>query len=194
MPVDTWMPRWDARSNHQIEVAASPDRVYHTLLTTEFDRNPLIRVLMTLRAVPALLLSPRATWTRWRSIAAARETRSTRNLRSGAFIKLEATPPTDLILGLTGRFWSPSGGLVASDTATFREPVPHGLARATWSFHIDPISPGRSCLQTETRVLCADSATRTSFLRYWRVIRPGSGIIRWALLRQVKHAAEAAVV
>jgi hypothetical protein len=115
------------------------------------------------------------------------------DLLSGAFCQLEAIPPTELTLGLTGRFWTPAGGLVPSDPTTFRDPLPPGLARATWSFHLDSPQPGKTRLATETRVACADPETRRHFLRYWRLVRGGSGIIRWALLRQIKLAAENAV-
>jgi hypothetical protein len=76
----------------------------------------------------------------------------------------------------------------------FREPLPPGLARAVWAFHLQPVGPGWTRLSTETRVTCADVATRRVFLRYWRLIRGGSNLIRRALLRQVKHAAEHAAV
>jgi hypothetical protein len=178
------MPRFDARSMHHIEIDAAPERVYEALLSTDFGRNPVLRTLMMLRAIPAIVFTPRATY-------ADRGSQTARNLLSGAFRQLEATPPVELVLGLTGRFWTPAGGLIPTDGATFRDPIPAGVARATWGFRVEPTSPGRSRLTTETRVLCADDATRRQFLRYWRVIRGGSGIIRWALLRQIKSVAEA---
>ena len=47
-------------------------------------------------------------------------------------------------------------------------------------------------LSTETRVHIADPAVRRKFRRYWRVIRPFSGLIRILLLRAAKRRAEAA--
>jgi len=193
MPLDTWMPSWDARSRHQVEIQAAPDVVYRALLTTDFGRNPVLRTLMALRVLPALILTPRQAWKRWRAASAARLQGPMGHLLTGAFTQLEATPPAELIFGLTGRFWTLVGGLVPTDPGTFRDPVPAGLARATWSFELGPVQPGRTMLSTETRVACGDPATRRRFLRYWRFIRGGSGVIRWALLRQVKLAAESAV-
>jgi hypothetical protein len=190
MPLETWMPKWDARSSHQVEINAEPARVYATLLSIDFGRNPLVRVLMFLRSIPAVLFSPREARARWREARAADCLEPTRHLLSGAFTQLEATPPVEMVLGLTGRFWTPDGGLVPTEVATFGDPLPAGLARAAWNFQIEPVAPGRSRLSTETRVLCADPATRKDFLRYWRVIRGGSGAIRWALLRQIKSQAE----
>lgn len=193
MPLDTWMPSWDERSRHQVEIQAEPEVVYHALLTTDFGRNPVLRSLMAIRSLPALILTPREAWRRWREVGAARVPGPMGHLLTGAFTQLEAIPPTELTFGLTGRFWTLAGGLVHTEPGTFREPVPAGLARATWTFRLHPVRPGRTRLSTETRVVCGDAATRERFRRYWRVIRGGSGVIRWALLRQVKLAAEGAV-
>ncbi|MCC6992673.1 MAG: hypothetical protein IT181_26955, partial [Acidobacteria bacterium] len=105
---------------------------------------------------------------------------------------LEELPPHELVLGLTGRFWTPSGGLVPSHPDTFRDDVPAGLARAAWNFHLTPIDARRTRLGTETRVCCGDAATARRFTRYWRLISPGSSAIRWAILGQVRRTAERA--
>ena len=65
-------------------------------------------------------------------------------------------------------------------------------ARAAWNFFVDPISPTRSVLRTETRILCSDAASRRRFGFYWKIIRPGSGIIRHAILAAVKDEARRA--
>ena len=108
------------------------------------------------------------------------------------FVLLEEIPPFELVIGLTGRFWTLSGGLVPTDVATFREAPPAGFARAAWNFTVQPLDSGRSRLGTETRVRCADAATTRRFRTYWRVVAPGSGLIRWAILRQVRRRAERA--
>ena len=50
----------------------------------------------------------------------------------------------------------------------------------------------RCLLSTETRVHAADNATRRRFGRYWRLIRPFSGLIRIVFLRAARRRAEAA--
>ena len=50
--------------------------------------------------------------------------------------------------------------------------------------------PGR--LSTETRVHVSDPVSRRKFQRYWRVVRPFSGLIRMSILRAAKRRAEAA--
>lgn len=190
MPLDAWMPKWDARSVHQVEVMAAPEVVYQALLRTDFGRNRVLRLLMVFRAIPAVLLAPRRAWQRWRRPTPCSLPGPMGQLLAGAFAELEARPPAELILGLTGRFWTPAGDLVPTTPLTFRDPIPPGLARAAWNFQLEALGPNRTLLTTETRVLCGDEGTRRRFLRYWGIIQPGSGMIRRALLRQVKAAAE----
>lgn len=58
---------------------------------------------------------------------------------------------------------------------------------AVMNFHIEP--DGR--VTTETRVFASTDAARRSFAVYWRIIRPGSGIIRRSWLEAIKRRAEA---
>lgn len=57
---------------------------------------------------------------------------------------------------------------------------------AVMNFRIDP--DGR--VTTETRVFARTDAARRKFAVYWRVIRPGSGIIRRSWLEAIKRRAE----
>jgi hypothetical protein len=52
------------------------------------------------------------------------------------------------------------------------------------------VRPGT--LATETRVHVPDPVSRRKFVRYWRVVRPFSGLIRSQVLRAAKRRAEAA--
>jgi len=46
-------------------------------------------------------------------------------------------------------------------------------------------------LTTETRIYATDASSRRAFARYWRVIYPGSSLIRRMWLRAIKKTAEA---
>ena len=58
-----------------------------------------------------------------------------------------------------------------------------------WDFRVMPEPGAGTRLSTETRILCTDAASRRSVRRYWRVIRPFSGLIRIVLLRAVAREA-----
>jgi len=98
--------------------------------------------------------------------------------------------PGELLVGLQGRFWTLTGELEPLDAAAARRPVPAGRARAGWNFATQPLPDGGTLLSIDTRVVCADAATRRRFLWYWRLIQPGSGLIRRAILSRFRREAE----
>jgi hypothetical protein len=65
-----------------------------------------------------------------------------------------------------------------------------GYAKATLSFAVQEIRPGISGVRTETRVYATDSRTKRRFARYWRLIYPGSALIRRMWLRAIRLRAD----
>ena len=184
--LDSWMPSYDVAARYRVPIAAAPAHVYATLLATDFSRPLLVRGLMGLRLLPGLLRSPRLTWRRLRAPRASRA--SLTNLDHSDFVLLEQAPPREIVLGITGRFWTFAAPIVPIPPSRFREALPAGLAQAAWNFEVIE-SDGGAELTTETRVRCADPATLRQFRRYWRVVAPGSGLIRHAILGQVRREA-----
>jgi hypothetical protein len=188
--LDHWMPVYDVSASYDITVRASPEAVYRALWETDFRRDPLIRALLTLRSLPGLILHPRATRRRMQH-RRDREVEGLRGILGGdGFVLLAESPGEELVLGVTGRFWTPSAKLVPSSAATFLETLPPNLARGVWSFRLDPAGASTR-LTTETRVRCDDEASRRAFKRYWFIIGAASGLIRKVMLRRIKGAAEA---
>ncbi|MEO8634041.1 MAG: hypothetical protein ABI587_02080 [Gemmatimonadales bacterium] len=185
--LDAWMPMYDVSARYAVRIGAPPAQVYATLLATDFSRPWLVRGLMGARLLPALLRSPRATWRRMvRPEGIARA--SLVDLTHSDFVLLEAAPPQEIVLGITGRFWTLAAVIEPTPAERFREALPIGLAQAAWNFEV-VATPDGAVLSTETRVRCADPATRRQFLRYWRLVAPGSGLIRHAILGQVQREA-----
>jgi hypothetical protein len=179
------MPRWDGVERHTIELTASAEQAWPVVRAMDFRRSLVVRSLMALRSVPALF---------------SRETHGGEALgcdvdgllRSG-FVLLEERAGEEVILGLVGRFWTPSGGVQRVTPDEFRAWTRPGFARAVWNFALTQHADGRTCtLATETRVLCTDAASRSSFLRYWRVIGPFSALIRRVMLRSVRDTVASA--
>jgi hypothetical protein len=86
---------------------------------------------------------------------------------------LEDVPGEGIVLSLHGRFWRLRGA--------GSEPP----ATAVVDFRVDG-----GALTTETRVHVPDPHSRRRFSRYWRVVRPFSGLTRMAVLRAAKRRAE----
>jgi hypothetical protein len=86
---------------------------------------------------------------------------------------LEDVPGEGIVFSLAGQFWQLRGrgsGAPATAVVDFRA------------------VPGQ--LSTETRVRVPDPASRRKFARYWRLVRPFSGLIRLLVLRAAKRRAE----
>ena len=87
---------------------------------------------------------------------------------------LEDVPGEGVVLTLSGQFWR------------LRGRGPEAPATAVIDFRALPGS-----LATETRVHGPDPVSRRKFGRYWRIVRPFSGLIRMVVLRAAKRRAEA---
>lgn len=175
------------RERHSLRIEATPELVYRSLWEADFG-GPVASALLGLRALPSVV-------SRWvagrergpRPSPADRRLTLRRFLASG-FATLEDVPDEELVLGLTGRFWTPTGGLVPTRAETFRDGPAPGLAQAAWNFLLEADGEAGTTLVTETRVRVADDA-RAPFLRYWRVVRPFSGLLRRLMLRDIRRAA-----
>jgi hypothetical protein len=105
------------------------------------------------------------------------------------FVLLEERPGTENILGLVGQFWKPAGNIQKVLPEEFKEIENPAFARTTWNVLIEE-SNGACLVTTETRIQCMSEKTRTSFGRYWKMIRPFSGWIRIEMLRSLKRQSE----
>jgi hypothetical protein len=110
---------------------------------------------------------------------------------TGGFALIGERPHEELVLGAVGRFWRARGELCATSPVRFHEPAPPGTAKAAWNFAVGLRSGGAMTeVRTETRVLCADLASRRRFRAYWVLIRPFSGLIKREMLAAIRSAAE----
>jgi hypothetical protein len=189
MLIDEFLPQYDVVERHAIRVRATQARTYEAIATTDFASALMIRVLLGARALPGALLNGRAGL---RAFADRRKSALTiAMIQRGGFRLLAERAPDELLLGVEGQFWTLSGGRATPAAEAFRDAVPApGTARGLWNFVVRSLDAQSSELTTETRVLCADAATRRRFLPYWTLIRPGSGLIRHSMLRAIKKTAE----
>ena len=184
MLIDRFLPGPEVRSGHEIDVNAPAERVWAAARTLDLARSPVVKVLFGLRSLPGLL-------SRARPGRRALGMNMEGLLRTG-FVLLDEAPGDEVVLGLVGRFWTPSGGIIRvapEEFASFDRP---GFAVAAWNFTVRGPAAGPVRLATETRVRLTDPASRRSFRRYWTVVGPFSGLIRREMLRTVRRAAETA--
>ena len=65
-----------------------------------------------------------------------------RDFEDHGFRVLAEAPPRELLIGLAGKFWTLTGGLLPVNARSFREPMPAGTARAAWNFVIEDAAAG----------------------------------------------------
>ena len=105
----------------------------------------------------------------------------------GGFLRLAEDSPRELVIGAVVA--APPGMRGTVTPAVFQRPLPPGFALATMNFLVMADGPNASIVSTETRVFANSARARRQFAMYWRVIYPGSAIIRRMWLRAIQRRA-----
>jgi hypothetical protein len=157
--LDEFIPAWQFSEHHRLEIGAPPERVFAAIRLVRGDEVALLRTL---------------TWIR-------------RGGRSGPESILNPgseKPLLDVALssGFTLLVDDPPREVVIST-------VPARGTFAAMNFMVRPVGPNRSILTTETRVFANTPSARRAFGIYWRLIYPGSALIRRTWLRAIRKRA-----
>jgi len=180
MAIDQWLPQYQVSASHSVLVHASEERTYAALKRANFSDLAIVRRLMRLRG--------------YRVGRNSIPESGARCGGTGAFLELAAVPPSEVVLGITGRFWRPDGGIVRGLTPTeFADFHREGHAKAVWNFSLTP-ADGGTRLSTETRVQTFGRSATLKFRAYWLFVGPFSGLIRKAMLSEAKRIAEQSAV
>ncbi len=159
--LDEAMPRWQFEEFHSTHVAAPPEKVFAAIHAVTADEILWFRTLTAIR----------------------------RGFRRAPESILNAGK-TEPLLDVATR----SGFRYVADDAP-RELVVRARvaanAEAMMNFVVTADKAGGCEVSTETRVHAADKRSERLFAMYWRVIRPGSDIIRRMWLRAIRLRAEA---
>jgi hypothetical protein len=176
--LDDFLPRYDVNEVHSVSISASPAAAMDAIRELTAREVPVLVALMAIRSVPTLL-SRRRPAVRGPLLG---------GFQKAGFVTLRDRPE-ELVLGAVGRFWQPAGGLLPIEPAEFRDFAEPGFAKGAIDFQVERVD-GRTVVTTETRVATTDERARRSFGRYWRVVHPGSALIRRDWLRAIRRRAE----
>lgn len=186
MRLDDFLPDYEFHEVHAVTVDASPEQVLTALRDlTIVDLSPLIFLLLGLRALPAMLLKRKMP-------GSFQNGRFLEQLYKGGFIPLGEEPGCEIVFGLVGQFWRLTGGLQphVTDAAAFLAFSDPAFAKAAGNLAVCVDEQGRTRCSTETRISAPEPSTRRKFAFYWRIILPGSALIRVLWLRAIKRKAE----
>ena len=80
--------------------------------------------------------------------------------------------------------------LEARTVQEFADDREQGAVKMAFDFKVEDAGGGWSTISAETRVVALDDSTRRGMGRYWRLIVPGSGLLRLQWLEGIKKRAE----
>jgi hypothetical protein len=177
--LDEFVPRWQFSEYHRIRVNAPAPRVYNAMKRVKANEILLFKTLTWIRRggrpQPENILN-----------AGERDPLIDVALHNG-FVSLGDDPPRELVVGTVVVRPPDTRGTLTPQT--FRAKLPPGFALAAMNFVVTPDGSNASWVSTETRVFATSPDARRRFAAYWRVIYPGSAIIRRMWLRAIRRRA-----
>jgi hypothetical protein len=178
--------------HHQCTVAAASATTYGAVrAVTALEVRSLVP-LMALRILPIAIRHPgRLGGTVSEGLRTVGSRPAVEQLLAGGFVELAERAGQEYVVGAIGRFWtlSDSAPVQLSGQREFVDFDRAGYAKGALNFIVEP-SPGGSRLSTETRIVTTSPDARRAFGRYWRLVEPGSALIRRSWLAAIRRRAE----
>jgi hypothetical protein len=189
--LDQFIQVWQFGEFHSIRIVAPKERVYVSLQQVTANEIHFFRTLIWIRRFgrpgPESILNPPP------------DTPLLQVATKTSFIVLAEEPNREFVVGTlvaAPRGWRPAGRKTPEGFKALAASAAPGYALAAMNFRLGDCAPSNmaslpcTVLTTETRVYATDASSRRAFARYWRVIYPGSSLIRRMWLRAVKERAE----
>lgn len=177
--LDEFVPVWHFAEFHTVAVAAPPERVFDAIERVRADEIFLFRTLTWIRRGGQPLPE---------SILNAGEQESLIDVATQSdFVRLAYDFPRELVIGTV--VMAPPGGQGTLTPEIFQTRLPAGFTLAAMNFVVTSDGTSGSVLSTETRVYANSPSARRRFAAYWRLIYPGSAIIRRMWLLAIRRRA-----
>jgi hypothetical protein len=180
MLIDKYVPSFQFRERHTLEISAQASDVLRAAVNYQPENDPIIRAAIAIREFPNKLVDR----IKGSSLPAKRP------FSMENFTLLDHLEDREVVFGLAGRFWQADYGQAPlQDGEDFVRFNAHGAARLALNFYVERLGHNRTRLTTETRVCCLDVEAKRKFTPYWYLIRPVSGLIRRKMLATIGRMA-----
>lgn len=182
----TFIPEATSGSVTHIDIDASPEQAWDALLALKFTDLRITTPLLAIRSLPSVL-------TRRGSMASGSSSPTMLEaMVDSRFVELDRDPPKSITIGLIGQFWKLTGGVDVevdgpAEFDAFAEP---GYVKTAMDFIVEPYGTGARVTTTTANTTTSPDAA-TKFGWYWRIVGPGSKVIRLDMLHALKRRAEA---
>lgn len=191
--LDRFVPAYQFNEFHSVRISAPKDKVYTALRQVTAEEVLFFHTLVWLRRLgrpgPENILNPPPNMP---LLEVATKT---------TFILLAEEPSRETVVGTlvaAPHGWRPRGERTPEAFKAIVASQQPGFAVAAMNFRLEECdapaclaSSPCTLLTTETRIYAMDASSCHTFARYWRVIYPGSSLIRSMWLRAIKKRAEA---
>ncbi len=180
--VDRYLPRYQFHELHERDVRAAPAALFDAIRRVTASEIRFFRSFTWLRN-PARSVRPEEP-----SLLNPPPHRPILEVAvDSGFFPLEEDAESEMVVGvvLGGR-----EGIVASSRESFLGEVDARRVRSVLCFRVESVGEGLSRLSTETRVFAPDRASARRFALYWRLIFPGSWLLRVTWLAAIARRAE----
>ena len=182
--LDDFVPAYQFAEFHTARIKAPRERIFTAIRDVTPNEITLFRTLTWIRRPgqpgPESVLNP-----------PPNEPILSVAMRSG-FMKLAEEHEREIVLGTlvaAPRGWRPNKDKKATPE-DFKALHAPGFALGAINFRVEDTASGETLLTTETRIYATDASARRNFAAYWRVIYPGSALIRLMWLRGIRRRAE----
>jgi hypothetical protein len=192
--LDHFLPVWQFSEKHELMIHATPERVDAAIRSASAADIHLFRLLTWIRR-------PHLSGNAPENILNAPAGKSLLDVACATgFQKLADTPKKEIVIGSLVTIPDSVRALppdererrrAAFTPEAFRALAEPGFAKAAMNFALLDVGDGYTQLLTETRVFASDAWTRRRFAAYWRLIYPGSALIRRNWLAAIRVRAEA---
>jgi len=182
--LDEFIPTWQFAERHEIRVQARPDQVEEAVRQVTAREIRLFRLLTWIRRPRLPTTAPAG------DILAPSPDKPILDVALGSgFFLLAEERNREVVFGTIVIAPAGAASLPAERVRDLADP---GYAKAVMNFLLTDGGNGWTLLTTETRIFATDRATARRFAVYWRLIYPGSSLIRRTWLAAIRERAEAA--
>lgn len=178
MLIDEFLPSFDTAAKYATTAQAGPEAVWPVVKRLDVSEAAVSVFLFKLRGLS--------------SGCGEGQAFDIDSFRRMGFVILGEREGEELLLGLIGKIWSPSGCLVDFTPEEFHDYDRPGYAKVAWNFSLKQAGEGSTVIETETRILCTDVSSKWDFSVYWFFVNSFSGLTRQEMLKTLRSQAEAA--
>jgi hypothetical protein len=171
--LDEFMPVYQFSESHSVDVRASREQIWRAMWEVRPEEIRFFKTLMWMRGLGNSM--------------APQHRPILESFTAAGFQLLAEDRGREIVIGRAGDGRGASKLSAEEFKAIHQAP----LVKIAMNFRIQEVDGAHSTLSTETRVYAAGPRVVRGFATYWRMIYPGSSLIRHMWLRAIKLRAEA---